>query len=135
MTTDARPGAGDDHRQAAQLRPPAQLDRHVERVHVEMGDAAAGHLAGYADGPDAAMKRAPGGLPPTPATTNAGRRLARRPDRADAAEPERAGGVLVQIPLAAADERAAVIDAAVTVRPPLRNVTLVPHGRLTLATP
>ena len=38
----ARPGAGHDHRLADQLRVPQKLDRHVERVHVEMGDRA-GH--------------------------------------------------------------------------------------------
>ena len=37
----ARPGAGDDHRRSAQLRPSAQLDRGVERVDVEVGDHAA----------------------------------------------------------------------------------------------
>ncbi len=39
----ARAAPGDDHRQSSQLRTPAQLDRHVERVHVEMGDAALCH--------------------------------------------------------------------------------------------
>ena len=33
-----RPRAADDHRLAPQLRPPLQLDRRVEGVHVEMGD-------------------------------------------------------------------------------------------------
>ena len=39
----ARPAAGHDDRLADQLRPAQQLDRHVERVAVEMGDHAAAH--------------------------------------------------------------------------------------------
>ena len=39
----ARSGAGDDHRTAAQLRPAPQLDGHVERIHVEVGDAPVRH--------------------------------------------------------------------------------------------
>ena len=35
-----RPRAADDHRLALQLRPAPQLDRRVEGVHVQMGDAA-----------------------------------------------------------------------------------------------
>src|SRR5947209_10360968 len=37
-------------------------------------------------------------------------RLERHPDGPDAIEPEGAGGVLVEVPVAPADERAAVID-------------------------
>ncbi len=41
----ARSGAGDDHRPAPELGPAAQLDRDVERVHVEVRDAAVRHRA------------------------------------------------------------------------------------------
>ena len=49
----ARPAAGDDHRQAPQLRAALQLDRRVERVEVEVGDAA-GHPPRVRPAPDGA---------------------------------------------------------------------------------
>ena len=54
----ARPGAGDDHRLALQLRAPDQLDRGVERVAVEVGDdALRSRPVETRGGPDADVRR------------------------------------------------------------------------------
>ena len=43
-----RAGAADHHRLAAQIRPPAQLHAHVERVHVDVQDRTVGRRARHA---------------------------------------------------------------------------------------
>ena len=117
----ARPGAGDDHRLALQVRALEQLDRGVERVAVEVGDdALRGHSTDGKSGPGRTYVRigyrvtwiGPWPLKRSLRAVAAVRSYSRPPTYGPRS-----------------------ITRTRTTRPRWRIVTLVPHGSDLLATP